>query len=124
MSLKEEGPKAASGSRHKHSPPEAIRRQKEFTEIFKRGEKTTLGNLSLWFTGGEKTGLSIVISAKQGSASKRNRARRLVKEYMRKNEAILKQGLRMVIKIDAPLPDNNRDTIERLSVLFKKAGLI
>lgn len=125
MFLRGEGQKAEQGCRPKLTMPKPIRRQSEFAELFKGGRKTTLSNLSIWY---KKTNmpnqLAVIISGKEGRAVKRNRARRLTREVIRKNVPMLGQGWRMAIKINAPLLDNYKEAEELILNLLYKAGLL
>lgn len=101
-----------------------IKNKKEFTDLFIGGQKTTNGNLCMWSKKMQESQLAVIISAKEGNAAKRNRARRLVKETIRNNKQKIKQGWRMAIKISAPLLDNYKESEIKILRLLDKAGLI
>lgn len=99
VSEKECQPKAGAGSStagaaragnaspsDKLSPPATIKSGKRITEILKTGARASGRQMSLiWLCGGENGGLrlAILVPKRTGSAVKRNRIRRVLREEIR-----------------------------------------
>jgi len=67
--------------------------------------------------------IGITISKKQGSAVKRNRSRRLIKEFIRLNQEKIGAS-EMVIVLKGPLPESYIETAQIMLKLLRKDGLI
>jgi len=102
---------------------ERVRRRKDYLNIYKRGRRIHSDNFTVILSpnpSGEKR-LGIAVSKKVGNAVKRNRIKRLLKEFFRLNKDQLPDSKDMVIiaKKDVS-PLKYRDVCLELADIFKK----
>lgn len=107
--------------------PEVLRKQEDFTRLYKKGRSSGSKALVLLT---RKNGLSynrkaFLASKKVGNSVCRNRARRLMKEAFRKTEAELPVGYDfLLIARHAILDCKCQQVEESLRMACKKTGLI
>lgn len=105
-----------------------LHRKREFDRVFQQGRKVVGPEALLWCLRRADAGptrLSVVVSARLGTAVRRNRVKRLVRETFRLERAKLGPGLDIVVY---PRPGQCRweslaDARRALEQLWKKAGL-
>jgi ribonuclease P protein component len=102
---------------------ERVRRRKDYLNIYKRGRRIHSDNFTVILSpnpSGEKR-LGIAVSKKVGNAVKRNRIKRLLREFFRLNKDQLPDSKDMVIiaKKDVS-PLKYRDVCLELADIFKK----
>lgn len=125
MFLKEEGQRTEEGSRFKAKGLKAVGRKKEFDETIKKGKRVVCNNYVLWYTPAVgDSQLAVIISAKEGSATKRNKARRVVKEAARVNQGKIKTCFRLVVQVKKPLAKSYGEAEKDIINLLKKAKII
>lgn len=103
--------------------------RRDFTRAFDQGRKTVHSDAILWVSHRGDPGpsrLGIVVSRKLGTAVKRNRLKRLVRETFRRSKGVLKPGMDMVVYLR---PGGCRwnglqEAISSLHGLWKRADLI
>ena len=126
-----DAPKAESAlpSLNKHGLAKdfRLRLKKDFGDVFKNGKKAAHGGLVMWhrLTAGENPRMGLSVSAKLGSAPKRNRVKRLLREVFRLNRQKITPGAAFVIspRESAQLKDFN-STEKIVLELWRKAGIL
>ena len=107
--------------------PEVLRKQEDFTRLYKTGRSSGTRYLVLLT---RKNGLSynrkaFLASKKVGNSVCRNRARRLMKEAFRKTEAELPVGYDFLLIARHDILDCKCQQVEQtLRAVCKKSGLI
>ena len=101
-----------------------LKKQKDFNLIIKKGKRLYSNSLTMTFFKGEGLKVGICVSKKHGSAVKRNRIKRLVREAVRKLLPSIPTGYRFVlfpkVKDDYSVKEYSRD----LAYMLKKSGLM
>ena len=107
--------------------PEVLRKQEDFTRLYKKG-RSSGSRILVLFT--RKNGLSynrkaFLASKKVGNSVCRNRARRLMKEAFRQTEAELPVGYDFLLIARHDILDCKCQQVEQtLRAVCKKSGLI
>lgn len=74
-----------------------IKKNSEFTKLFKRGKRVFSPTLSLIYFPSANMSLGIALSKKHGKAVKRNRIKRLLREVFSKNSHVLNKNWSIII---------------------------
>lgn len=74
-----------------------IKKNSEFTKLFKRGKRVFSPTLTLIYFPSSKLSMGIALSKKHGKAVKRNRIKRLIREVFSKNSHMLKKNWSVII---------------------------
>ena len=74
-----------------------IKKNTEFTKLFKRGKRVFSPTLTLIYFPSAKMSMGIALSKKHGKAVKRNRIKRLLREAFSKNSHILQKNLSIIL---------------------------
>lgn len=109
-----------------HKTDKTLRKNKEFGFVFRRGKKQ-VGRLMVIYAVKNRLGRNrygIIASKKVGNAVKRNRARRRLKDFIRKTEANLKNGFDIVLIARASINEASFQVIvDEGEQLLKRVGL-
>jgi ribonuclease P protein component len=96
---------------------------KDTAEVIKKGERIRRDSIILYYFRGERPRLSVVISAKVTGSVGRNKMRRWVREKFRKEKDFLENyGIVVIFKPGAE-KYSYREVKDRISKLWKKAGI-
>jgi len=104
-------------------PPSSIKKPARFKEVFKEAQKVFADKATLLYSQAKTLEIGVTISKKQGGAVRRNRSRRLVREFFRLNQETIKPA-EIVIVLRRPLPENYIETSQIMLKLLRKAGLV
>ncbi|MDY0231731.1 MAG: ribonuclease P protein component [Candidatus Saccharicenans sp.] len=87
-------------------PIERIRKQKDFTELYRRGRRLKSRYFHLVFqpNGLEYSRMAVVVSKKIGKATVRNRIKRRFKELFRRNKHLLRQPCDLIFIAQKEIP--------------------
>lgn len=105
----------------------AITKNKEFLRGYKKGQ-AQVGSLVVIYVIKNRfdhTRIGITASKKVGNAVKRNRARRVIRESLRKLPIDFSKNLDIIIVARAKTPFTKQQSVQKqLEIQFQKAGLI
>ncbi len=82
------------------SRKERLTKEKDFERVFKEGRKKWIGKVALMFyvkNGLPYSRLGVVVTRKIKKATKRNRAKRLIKEVFRRNKYLFPESSDIII---------------------------
>lgn len=81
------------------SPPERIKKKKDFLHLYKKGKRYRgkYFNLVYLSSASSFSRLAVVVSKKVGNAVKRNRIKRWIRTLFRRNKNLLKISLDIII---------------------------
>lgn len=114
---------------HSFTKGERLLKPADFAGVFKRGRKFNTKSFTVYVlknaqNGTDKKRLGVSVSARVGNAVKRNRIKRLVREFFRLNKKSILPGacadLVVSVKKGAAIKKLS-DTEEELNFLFNKA---
>ncbi|MCH5147072.1 MAG: ribonuclease P protein component [Clostridiales bacterium] len=74
-----------------------IKKNSEFTKLFKRGRRVFSPSLTLIYFPSAKMSMGIAISKKHGKAVIRNRIKRLIREVFAKNSHLLEKSYSVIV---------------------------
>ena len=108
---------------YKFSRKQKIVNKKQFAEVFKNGIKINGFFLKIHVLSQEKEKkIGIVISRKIKGAVKRNRYKRLIREYYRLNQNKISEGTKIVVVVYKDIKPDKYGVVEKeISKLLKKA---
>lgn len=73
-----------------------IRKRREFLEIQRKGKRIHLSDLVVVCRRGPRTRLGITVTRKVGTAVRRNRIKRLIREVWRRNRELVPSGWELI----------------------------
>ncbi|OGS23726.1 MAG: ribonuclease P protein component [Elusimicrobia bacterium RIFOXYB2_FULL_50_12] len=119
----------AGAVRYTFSYDERLHRDRDFQHVFKKGRKLVHPALFIYVyrrpEGGEARRLGLVTSRKVGSAVKRNRLKRRLREIFRLNKHNLAPGIDIIFVLrSAAVSLDYRQLSEIVMGLFAKAGAV
>jgi ribonuclease P protein component len=96
-----------------YSPRERIRKKKDFSNLYKKGNSARGTYLNLIYLPNSLTysRMAVVASKKIGNAVQRNRVRRRVKELFRRNKDLLMTPVDMIVVTKKGIQDATLDDI-------------
>lgn len=100
-----------------------LKKTAEFKIVFEKGKKLHERAASIYYLPDSQLKIGIVISRKHGKAVKRNRARRLIKEFFRLNQIKIVPAA-IIVVVREPLLDSYYETSTIMLKLLRKAGLM
>ena len=74
-----------------------IKKNSEFSKLFKRGQRVFSPTLTLIYFPSDKLRMGLAISKKHGKAVQRNRIKRLLREAFNKNSYLLKNDYSIIL---------------------------
>lgn len=74
-----------------------IKKNSEFTKLFKRGKRVFSPTLTIIYFPSVKNRMGIAVSKKHGKAVKRNRIKRLIREVFSKHSPMLKKSWSFIV---------------------------
>lgn len=101
------------------SKKERLRKQKEFQQVFDKGEKYGNDQLKIYAlsNGNSVSRLGIVVGRKFGNAPRRNRFKRILREAYRLNKNLLSNGVDIIV---IPRPGLTELKLRAIEEKFKK----
>lgn len=101
---------------------ERLSRQKDFSRVYKEGVRGATKHF-VWYICDNQMGLrrlGIVTNKKVGGAVRRNRIKRLIREFFRLNKSRIPVGKDIIIKVKPAVPNLvYRDVYEELNFLLQ-----
>lgn len=105
-----------------------LRSSKDFKRVYQGGQRVANRDQVVFFLKSEITGetrIGFSLSKKIGTATVRNRLKRLLREAYRRNETNVKKGYDLIVIARPPLKGKSLQEIEKaLLTAFAKAGLL
>ncbi len=100
------------------SRKERLRKQKEFQQVFDKGERYGNDQLKIFAlsNGDSVSRLGLVVGRKFGNAPRRNRFKRILREAYRLNKSLLSNGVDIIV---IPRPGLTELTLRAIEEKFK-----